>query len=264
MERRPDLGFDSYDRLFPSQDTLPQGGFGNLIALPLQKASRDKANSVFLDEHLIPWTDQWAFLAGLRRIDRLQAERIVQAAERRGRILGVRLPPQEDGDEEPWTAPPSRRSREPMLTGELPTSIDLVLGNQIYIAKAGLSPALRNRLLRVAAFQNPEFYKAQPMRLSTYDKPRVIARAEDHSHHIGIPRGCLDEIQDLLSGLGIGVTVRDERNAGQRSQATFRGELRAEQHSARKRCSLTIRVCSPRRRRSARWSLLPGSSRSAA
>lgn len=232
MERRPDLGFDSYDRLFPSQDTLPQGGFGNLIALPLQKASRDKGNSVFLDERLVPWTDQWAFLGGLRRIDRLWAERIVQNAERRGRILGVRLPPQEDGDEEPWTAPPSRRSRELTLTGDLPTSVDLVLGNQIYIAKEGLSSALRNRLLRVAAFQNPEFYKAQAMRLSTYDKPRVIACAEDHSHHIGIPRGRLDEIQDTLSNLGVRVAVRDERNAGQRLPATFRGELRAEQHAA--------------------------------
>lgn len=234
MERRPDLGFDSYDRLFPSQDTLPQGGFGNLIALPLQKSSRDKGNSVFLDERLIPWTDQWAFLAGLPRIDRVQAERIVQVAERRGRILGVRLPPQEDGDDQPWTAPPSRRSREPVLTGELPTSIDLVLGNQIYVAKEGLSPELRNRLLRVAAFQNPEFYKAQAMRLSTYDKPRVIACAEDHPHHIGIPRGCLEEIQDTLSNLGIGVTVRDERNVGQRLQATFRGDLHAEQQAAAK------------------------------
>lgn len=234
MERRPDLGFDSYDRLFPSQDTLPQGGFGNLIALPLQKASRDKGNSVFLDERLVPWTDQWAFLAGLHRINRLQAERIVQDAERRGRILGVRLPPQEDGDDEPWTAPPSRRSREPALTGELPTSIDLVLGNQIYIAKEGLSPELRNRLLRIAAFQNPEFYKAQAMRLSTYDRPRVIACGEDHPHHIGIPRGCLEEIQDTLSNLGVLVTVRDERNAGQRLQATFRGDLRAEQQAAAK------------------------------
>ena len=234
MERRPDLGFDSYDRLFPSQDTLPQGGFGNLIALPLQKASRDKGNSVFLDELLVAWTDQWAFLAGLHRINRLQAERIVQAAERRGRILGVRLPPQEDGDDEPWTAPPSRRSREPALAGELPTSIDLVLGNQIYIAKEGLPSALRNRLIRVAAFQNPEFYKAQAMRLSTYDKPRVIACAEDHPHHIGIPRGCLEEIQDTLSNLGVRVTFRDERNAGQRLQATFRGDLRVEQQAAAK------------------------------
>jgi len=154
-----------------------------------------------------------------------------QAIEQRGRQL---LVAGKDGDEEPWTAPPSRRYREPILTGELPKSIDLVLGNQIYIAKNGLSPALRNRLLRVAAFQNPEFYKAQAMRLSTYDKPRVIACTEDHSHHLGLPRGCLDEIQDTLSSLGIRVNVRDERNVGQRVQTTFRGELRAEQHAAAK------------------------------
>ena len=75
----------------------------------------------------------------------------------------------------------------------------MVLGNQIYIAKDGLHPGLRNRLLRLAAFQNPEFYRAQAMRLSTYDKPRVIACAEDHPHHIGLPRGCLDDVRQTLS-----------------------------------------------------------------
>jgi superfamily II DNA or RNA helicase/very-short-patch-repair endonuclease len=234
MERRPDLGFDSYDRLFPSQDMLPQGRFGNLIALPLQKAARDRGGSVFLDDQLAPWADQWAFLSRVGKIDRLHAERIVQDAERRGRVVGVRLPPQEDGDAEPWSAPPSRHSREPVPAGELPASIELVLGNQIYIAKNGLSPALRNRLLRIAAFQNPEFYKAQAMRLSTHDKPRVIACAEDHSQHIGLPRGCLDEIQDTLSDLGILVALRDERNSGQSLKATFRGNLRVEQHAAAK------------------------------
>src|SRR5215203_3648967 len=109
MERRPDLGFDSYDRLFPSQDTLPQGGFGNLIALPLQKGPRDQGNSVFVDDDLVPWSDQWAFLASVRKIVRSESERIVHEAERRGRVLGVRLPPREDGDDEPWTSPPSGR-----------------------------------------------------------------------------------------------------------------------------------------------------------
>ena len=176
MEGRPDIGLDSYDRLFPNQDTLPLGGFGNLIALPLQKRARDHGNSVFLDDDFVPWPDQWAFLASARRIGRAQVESLVQDAERRGRILGVRLPP-EDDDAEPWTAPPSRRRHDPPLTGVLPSSLELVLGNQIYIAKEGLSPQLRNRLLRLAAFQNPEFYKAQAMRLSTYNKPRVIACA---------------------------------------------------------------------------------------
>lgn len=108
----------------------------------------------------------------------------------------------------------------------------MVLGNQVYIAKDGLHPQLRTHLLRLAAFQNPEFYKAQAMRLSTYNKPRVIACAEDYPHHIGLPRGCLDEIRETLQGLGIRPTVRDERHAGRPLDATFQGELRPEQRVA--------------------------------
>ena len=232
MEGRPDIGLDSYDRLFPNQDTMPQGGFGNLIALPLQKGPRKQDNSVFLDDHLVPWADQWAFLASARRIGRAQVERIVQEAERRGRILGVRLPPQDDGEEEPWTAPPSRHRKEPPIVGELPQTLEMVLGNQIYIAKDGLHPGLRNRLLRVAAFQNPEFYKAQAMRLSTYDKPRVIACAEDHPHHIGLPRGCLDDVRQALTDLGVRSTIRDERHTGRHLDVSFQGELRPDQKPA--------------------------------
>jgi superfamily II DNA or RNA helicase len=110
--------------------------------------------------------------------------------------------------------------------------LELVLGNQIYIAKEGLHPALRNRLLRLAAFQNPEFYKAQAMRLSTYGKPRVIACAEDHPHHIGLPRGCLDEVRQTLTDLGVRPAVRDERYAGRPLDVSFHGELRPEQKAA--------------------------------
>lgn len=231
MERRPDIGLDSYDRLFPNQDTMPQGGFGNLIALPLQKASRKKDNTVFLDSSFVPWPDQWAFLASVRKIGRQQIEQIVEDAERRGRILGVRLPPQDDGDTEPWMAPPSRR-REAPIVGELPATLEVVLGNQIYIAKEGLNPGLRNRLLRLPAFQNPEFYRAQAMRLSTYNKPRVIGCVEDLPRHIGLPRGCLDDLRRLFAGLGVGVGIRDERHNGSSLEVTFRGELRPEQKAA--------------------------------
>ncbi len=232
MEDRPDIGLDSYDRLFPSQDTLPQGGFGNLIALPLQRGPREQGNSVFVDDDLVPWADQWAFLASLSKIGRNEVERVVQDAERRGRVLGVRLPPQDDGEVEPWTAPPSRRRREPPIGGELPDSLELVLGNQIYIAKQGLNPGLRNRLLRLAAFQNPEFYKSQAMRLSTYDKPRVIACAEDHPQHIAMPRGCLDDVRQALTDLGVRSVIRDERFEGRSLDVVFRGELRREQQAA--------------------------------
>jgi superfamily II DNA or RNA helicase/very-short-patch-repair endonuclease len=234
MEDRPDIGLDSYDRLFPNQDTMPQGGFGNLIALPLQKNPRDQNNSVFVDDDVMPWADQWAFLATVGKITRSDVERIVQEAERRGRVLGVRLPPQDEGEDEPWTVPPSRNRKEPRVLGELPQTLELALGNQIYIAKEGLSPGLRNRLLRLAAFQNPEFYKAQAMRLSTWDRPRVIACAEDHPQHVGLPRGCLDELRDALSDLGVGTTMRDERHLGRPIDVTFQGELRVEQHTAAK------------------------------
>jgi hypothetical protein len=231
MEGRPDIGLESYDRLFPNQDTLPQGGFGNLIALPLQRAARKQDNTVFLDGAFVPWPDQWAFLASVRKIGRPQVEEIVADAERRGRILGVRLPPADEWGTEPWTAPPSRR-REPPIAGDLPATLELVLGNQIYIAKHGLNPGLRNRLLRLAAFQNPEFYKSQAMRLSTYNKPRIVACAEDLPHHIGLPRGCLDDVRKLLAELGVGVGIRDERHDGSPLEVTFQGELRPEQKTA--------------------------------
>jgi superfamily II DNA or RNA helicase/very-short-patch-repair endonuclease len=230
MERRPDIGLDSYDRFFPNQDTLPQGGFGNLIALPLQKRPRKSGNSVFLDEQLAPFPDQWEFLFSIRRIGRGEIEERVRLAEARGKVVGVRLAPDGGEDEAaPWMAPPSRRKKDAPIVGSLPKTLELTLGNQIYIAKEELPPALRNRLIRLAAFQNPEFYKAQAMRLSTYDTPRIIACAEDYPQHIGLPRGCLDDLLQTLSDLNIKTVVRDQRNPGQLLKATFQGELRPEQ-----------------------------------
>ncbi len=234
MEHRPDLGLDSYDRFFPNQDTLPQGGFGNLIALPLQKKPRELGNSVFLDDRGLPYSDQWAFLSSIRKIDQTTAERVVADAENRGRVIGVRLVLTDEDDSAPWTLPPARRYQEPPLAGPLPERLELILGNQIYIAKDPLPPGLRNRLVRLAAFQNPEFYKAQAMRLSTYSKPRVVSCAEDRAKHIGVPRGCLDDLQRLLAGLRIDAVIRDERNAGKPLIAEFCGELHPEQNTAAK------------------------------
>jgi superfamily II DNA or RNA helicase len=232
MERHPDVGFASYDRFFPNQDTLPHGGFGNLIALPLQKQPRDLGNSIFLDDGMVPYADQWAFLSSLKRIDQTRLEDLVRDAEARGRIVGVQFPPADEDEPEPWTAPASRRRKDPPIVGEVPDTLELVLGNEVYIAKDDLSPGLRNRLLRVAAFQNPEFYKAQTMRLPTYAKPRIIACAEEYSQHIGLPRGCMEDIQELLSNLDITPVVHDERCHGQPLNLTFQGTLRPEQKAA--------------------------------
>ena len=231
MERNPDIGFGSYDRFFPSQDTMPQGGFGNLIALPLQGGPRESGHSVFLDRDFEPWPDQWAFLSGIRRLTEAEAVAIVEEADRRGRIVGLRLP-LDDEDEEPWAAPPSRRRPLPAITAALPEQIGVVLADQIYIPREGLPPGLVNRLVRLAAFQNPAFYAAQAMRRSTFGTPRVVACAELLSHHIVLPRGCLAAMEHLLEALGIGLDLRDERFAGRPVGTTFLGELTPEQASA--------------------------------
>ncbi|PYT99687.1 MAG: restriction endonuclease subunit R [Acidobacteria bacterium] len=230
MERRPEIGLDSYDRLFPNQDTLPEGGFGNLIALPLQRRFRELGNSVFLDERFAPHPDQWQFLSSIRKINRQEVEEMVRHNDVKGQIIGVRLAPASEEDEDtPWKRPASRSRTNASIAGPLPESLELILGNQIYIPKDALPPALRNRLIRLAAFQNPEFYKLQAMRLPTYNKPRIIGCAEDHPKHIGLPRGCLDEVRQTLSDLNIKAMIRDERNRGLPLKATFQGELRPEQ-----------------------------------
>jgi superfamily II DNA or RNA helicase len=231
MDRCPDIGFDSYDRFFPSQDTMPAGGFGNLIALPFQSRPRENGNSVFVDDDFRPYEDQWAYLSTIRRLSRSEMLSIVTEAAAAGQILGVQLPPA-DEDDEPWTALPSRRNREPPIDGPLPKSVEVVLGNQVYINRSELPPGLVNRIARLAAFQNPEFYAAQAMRLPTFGKPRVIACAELFSKHVALPRGCLDGLIGLLGSVGIAAELRDERQQGQLLTLRFLGELTPEQSAA--------------------------------
>ncbi len=232
MESRPEIGLNSYDRFFPNQDTLPKGGFGNLIALPLQRKPKERGNSVFVNEEFIPYPDQWAFLSLTCRISRAEIEAIVNEAERRGRVVGVKMVIPDELDVEPWTAPPSRRRKEPPITGQLPERSTLVLENQIYIDKEELPAPLKNRLIRLAAFQNPEFYKAQGMRLPVYNKPRIISCCEDFPKHIGLPRGCLDEVVELLRDLRIKPEIIDKRLVGNPIALNFQGILRPEQKLA--------------------------------
>jgi superfamily II DNA or RNA helicase len=231
MERCPDIGFESYDRFFPSQDTMPSGGFGNLIALPLQNGPRRDGNSVFVNDDVQPYEDQWAFLSGLRRLSKAEVGELVEQASAAGRIFGVRLP-LDDEDEEPWTAPASRRRAEPAVAGPMPEQVDVVLGNQVYIDRNSLPPALVNRLIRLAAFQNPEFYAAQAMRLPTFGKPRIISCAELFTKHVALPRGCLDAALDLFGACGIRPKLRDERREGSLIGTRFLGTLTLEQQAA--------------------------------
>jgi superfamily II DNA or RNA helicase len=231
MDRCPDVGFESYDRFFPSQDTMPLGGFGNLIALPLQNGPRQQGNSVFVDDDLRPYDDQWAFLANLRRMSRSEVVSLVDQASAAGRIVGVRLPLDDDEDE-PWLTPPSRRKSEQPISGVMPELVEVVLANQVYINRIALPPPLVNRLIRLAAFQNPEFYAAQAMRLPTFGKPRVISCAELLTKHVALPRGCVDAAVGLLTSNGIRADLRDERHTGKPLGARFLGTLTTDQQAA--------------------------------
>ena len=230
MELAPEIGLDSYDRFFPNQDTLAAASFGSLIALPLQKRAREFGNSVFIDEDFVPYPDQWAFLCSIRRMNRLEVEAVVDRAQARGREIGVQIGLTDEEQTGAAFAVPRRRSRSELQLGQgLPSSLSLVLSNEILIEKESLPAFLHNRLIRLAAFQNPEFQRAQAMRRSAFGLPRIVACAQDYPHHIGLPRGCLDDVLELLSDLKVSPIIRDERFAGRPIAATFQGELTPEQ-----------------------------------
>ncbi len=178
--RTRQLKLNSYDRLFPNQDTMPKGGFGNLIALPLQKGPRERGCSVFVDAELQPYQDQWAFLTAIRPMDAHDIEPTILRATGGVHPLDVTFIDDEDLAT-PWKGASTSGKK---LSGSMPKSLNVTLANLIYFEKAQLPQALANRLIRLAAFQNPEFYKAQAMRMSVWDKPRVIGCAENFPQHI--------------------------------------------------------------------------------
>jgi superfamily II DNA or RNA helicase len=226
--RTRQLKLASYDRLFPNQDTMPKGGFGNLIALPLQKHPRENGYSVFVDAALCPYRDQWAFLASVQPMAPHDIEPTVLRATGGIHPLDVTFIDDEDLAT-PWKREVTKTNR---LAGTMPQALTVTLANLIYFEKSALPQALVNRLIRLAAFQNPDFYKAQAMRMSVWDKPRVIGNAENYPQHIALPRGCLEAAQALLKDNSIRCELLDERFGGYPIQADFIGTLRSDQEQA--------------------------------
>ncbi|POZ60083.1 TOTE conflict system archaeo-eukaryotic primase domain-containing protein [Chromobacterium alticapitis] len=222
------LELSSYDRLFPNQDSMPKGGFGNLIALPLQKRARENNGSVFVDEELRPYPDQWAFLASVTRMSAEDIEPVIVQAIGGSHPLDVTFIEDEE-QSTPWKKTATSRTKIP---GPMPERLRVTLGNLVYFEKAELPQALANRLIRLAAFQNPEFYKAQAMRFPVWDKPRVIGCAENFPRHIGLPRGCLDTALELLAANNIEAQLQDERYQGEPIHVNFGGTLRLDQEAA--------------------------------
>lgn len=232
MTHRHEMGMRSYDRLFPSQDTMPKGGFGNLIALPLQRAPRQLGNTVFLDEAFVPFTDQWAYLTAIERVTQASLVELVDQAARESRILGVRLSEDLEEPSPPWEHTPPTASLVLKLSEPMPSEVRVVESQQLFVEKTGLPAALLTAIARLAAFQNPEFYKRQSLRLSTALAPRVISCAENLPDYLALPRGCLSDLLDLLTANGIAVDLEDKRGIGDPLEVSFKGQLSNVQQRA--------------------------------
>jgi hypothetical protein len=225
MTRSPTLGMASYDRLFPSQDTLPKGGFGNLIALPLQREARQHGNTIFVDEHFEPYDDQWSYLDSLPRIAPERLEALVAESGRDGPAAWVGF---EAADAEaPWR--PARPLARRLAASALPETVTATLAQRLYVSTDGLPSALIDALRRLAMFSNPQFLERQRMRLSTALTPRVVACFEETGRFIALPRGCREPAAELLDGLGVRFEIADERTEGRPLDVRFTGELNGAQ-----------------------------------
>lgn len=225
MENHHQIGFDSFDRMFPNQDTMPKGGFGNLIALPLQKKARESVHSEFVDQQLNGIDDQWLFLSKVERLRKHRINAILSELPADHGLMGLSQTVTEIDETMPWEAKQAQAEEYK----DLPSQIQIVLNNMIYIEKAGLPQKLMSNIIRLAAFQNPEFYRAQAMRMPIYNIPRVINLSSETDKYLVIPRGCFEDISKLVSTLGILLIQKDLRFTGEPINATFAGKLSNEQ-----------------------------------
>ncbi len=232
MEIHHNLSFESYDRLFPNQDIMPEGGFGNLIALPLQKQARQKGNSLFVGQDLQPYTDQWLHLSQIKTVSSKKlASFLLKLAPD-----SLRLSDQQIIDTRPpWEQGAKLKSS---TIDNCPKQLTVVLANHIYFNLDEIPAPLTARLKRLASFSNPVFFKTQAMRFSTHGIPRYItcARIEQGSGNLkwlSLPRGCIDEAMKLLQEQQITVVIDDKRELGQKlKNLKFLGKLRKDQLKA--------------------------------
>ncbi|ERJ12264.1 TOTE conflict system archaeo-eukaryotic primase domain-containing protein [Haloplasma contractile] len=204
----------SFDRLFPNQDKLLPGGFGNLIAIPLQKKRLNQGNSAFVNFNFEPYDDQWAFLYTIKKVSLDKAREFVNNSSQINKISFR-----------------EKRSNNSKID-ELPKQIEIVYSNMIYIPKYLLTQSAVNGLKAFASFTNPKFYKAKSLRLPTYSIPRVIDTSEDYADALALPRGCLKDVIELFSKNGSDVKVKYDWNEGEIIKTDFSGKLKPKQEKA--------------------------------
>ena len=224
MERYGRMTFKSYDRFFPNQDRLPEGGFGNLVALPLQGKARKEGNSVFVDENFMVYEDQWNYLLQIKRISETTID-VILAKHGTDSELGELSTTSEST---PWETPVPQK----ITPKDFPANPILIRSNMLYIPLSGFSARAINHLKRIASFKNPEFHARQGMRLSTYNIPRIISCADMEADYIALPRGCEDAVVAFWKDNQAAYRIEDKTNHGKNVTVRFKGELREEQKAA--------------------------------
>ena len=223
MTRNGQMSFNSYDRFFPNQDYLPEGGFGNLVALPLQGQARRKQNSVFVDNDFLVYKDQWAFLYNLKKIQESTIDQLLRLhyQEELGKLSM-------SSENKPWVTPlPQNITQE-----DFQAKVEIIKADKLYIPLKAVSVKVLNHLKRIAAFKNPEFYSKQALRLSTYAIPRIISCFDITNEYLAMPRGCEDAIRSFLNDNAVTYTITDKTNHGNKISVSFQGEEREEQMEA--------------------------------
>lgn len=223
MTRNGQMSFNSYDRFFPNQDYLPEGGFGNLVALPLQGQARRKQNSVFVDDDFLVYKDQWAFLYNLKKIQESTIDQLLRLhyQEELGKLSM-------SSENKPWVTPfPQNITQE-----DFHAKVEIIKADKLYIPLKAVSAKVLNHLKRIAAFKNPEFYSKQVLRLSTYAIPRIISCFDITNEYLAMPRGCEDATRSFLNDNAVTYTITDKTNHGNKISVSFQGEEREEQLEA--------------------------------
>ena len=223
MTHNGQMSFNSYDRFFPNQDYLPEGGFGNLVALPLQGQARRKQNSVFVDNDFLVYKDQWAFLYNLKKIQESTIDQLLRLhyQEELGKLSM-------SSENKPWVTPlPQNITQE-----DFHAKVEIIKADKLYIPLKAVSAKVLNHLKRIAAFKNSEFYSKQALRLSTYAIPRIISCFDITNEYLAMPRGCEDATQSFLNDNAVTYTIIDKTNHGNKISVSFQGEEREEQLEA--------------------------------
>ncbi len=223
-ERYGRMTFKSYDRFFPNQDRLPEGGFGNLVALPLQGKARKEGNSVFVDENFVAYENQWNYLLEIKRISEVAVDAILTKYKTDSELGELST----TSESKPWETPVPQK----IAHKDFPANPVLIRSNMLYIPLQGFSAKVVNHLKRIASFKNPEFYARQGMRLSTYNIPRIISCADMEEDYIALPRGCEDAVVAILEGNQVDYRMEDKTNHGENIAVAFKGQLREEQRAA--------------------------------